>query len=282
MEIKIAFITTVYNEAENIEFLLESLRKQTRKPDEVIIVDAGSSDGTIHFIKNWIKNLRSENFRKRIRLVIKKGNRSVGRNEAVKKAKAGIIVSSDSGCVLDINFIRNITLPFKDSRIDVVAGFYKGLTSSVFQKSLTPYVLVMPDRVDPRNFLPSARSMAFTKNIWRKVGGFPIEYSYNEDFVFAKRLKKIGANLIFKKNAVVFYIPRKNIWESFVMFFKFAYGDAQSGILRSKVMLIFLRYILVIWLLIYSYFFRLAFIIKAILYILLLYIIWSIWKNYRY
>lgn len=282
MEMKIAFVTTVYNEEENIELLLESLRKQSKKPDEIIIVDGGSKDKTVYIARNWIKNLKSENLKKGFRLIIKEGNRSKGRNEGVRKSKSDVIISSDSGCVLDKNFIRNISQPFNNPKIDVVAGFYKGLTDSIFQRALIPYILVMPDRVNKKNFLPAARSMAFRKTIWKRVGGFPTEYSQNEDFVFAKRLREVGSNMVFRKNAIVYYIPRKNILESFIMFFKFAYGDAQSGILRPKVFLILLRYILVVWLLIYSYFFRLAFITKAILYILLLYIVWSIWKNYRY
>lgn len=277
-----AFITTVFNEEKTITFLLDSIRKQLKKPDEIIIVDGGSKDKTALLIKSWIKNLKSEDLKKRIKFIIKKGNRSVGRNEAVKRATSKIIISSDSGCILDKNFIKNIIEPFKDDKVDVVAGFYKGLASSAFQKSLIPYVLVMPDKVNPKKFLPAARSMAFKKLIWKKVGGFPQEYSYNEDYVFAKKLEKVNAKIIFKRNAVVYYIPRKDIFESFSMFFKFAYGDAESGILRPKVLLVFLRYIFIIWLLIYSYIFKLAFITKAILYILLLYIVWSVWKNYRY
>lgn len=288
---KVAFITTVLNEEKNIKLLLNSLLSQTRRPDEVIIVDGGSKDNTIKIIKEWVSKIRSERFRKKIELIVKKGNRSVGRNEAIsrvfnlpviKKARSDIIVSTDSGCILDKNWIKNITAPFKNGKVDVVSGFYKGLGKSAFEKSLIPYVLVMPDKVKADKFLPSARSMAFTKLIWEKSGGFPTEFSNNEDFVFAKRLKKLGAKIVFKKNAIVHYLPRKNIIEAFLMFFKFAKGDCESGVLRPKVILIFIRYIILIWFLIYAYFFRLFFILEGIFYILILYILWAIWKNYRY
>lgn len=279
---EVAFITTVLNEEENILFLLKSLQVQTKKPDEIIIVDGGSKDKTIEVIKEWISRIRSNKFRESIRLIMEKGNRSKGRNEAVEVSKSEIIVCSDSGCILDKNWIKNIVKPFRDQKVDVVAGYYKGLPNSNFQKALIPYILVMPDKVDPKNFLPSTRSLAFKKLVWKKVGGFPLQFSNNEDFVFSRKLKNFGAKIIFKKNALVYYLPRKNIIESFLMFFKFAKGDSEAGILRPKVALIFLRYGILIWLLIYASFFKLFFILEVILYILILYVIWAIVKNYKY
>ena len=49
---KTSFITTVLNEEKTIEGLLESLNNQTLKPDEIVIVDGGSTDRTIAEIKN--------------------------------------------------------------------------------------------------------------------------------------------------------------------------------------------------------------------------------------
>lgn len=279
---KVTFITTVLNEEQNIILLLNSILSQKKRPDEVIIVDGGSWDNTVKLIKRWISDIRSIEFRRKIKLIVKKGNRSVGRNEAIERARFEIIVSSDSGCILDKNWLRNIVKPLKTEKVDVVAGFYKGRAISVFEKSLIPYVLVMPDRVKVDKFLPSSRSMAFRKDAWRRVGGFPVQFSNNEDFVFANKLKKEGLRIAFKKNALVYYLPRKNIVAAFIMFFKFAVGDSESGIFRPKVGLIFVRYIITLWLLIYAFYFKLPFILEVIFYILLLYILWSVLKNYRY
>lgn len=279
---RISFVTTVLNEEKKIILLLDSLKRQTKKPDEIIIVDGGSKDSTVEIIKNWILSIKSEEFREKIKIIIKEGNRSVGRNEAIKKATGDIIVSSDAGCVLDKNWIRNIIIPFKNKDIDVVSGFYKGIPKNVFEKSLLPYILVMPDKVDPNKFLPSARSIAFKKEVWNRAGGFPQFLSDNEDYVFARKLRRIGARIVFRRNAIVFYTPRENIFQAFFMFFKFAKGDAESGVLRPKVLLILIRYTFLAWLFVYAYLFKLFFILETIFYILVLYIVWSIWKNYRY
>lgn len=279
---KISFIATVLNEEKTIDLLLKSISSQSKRPDEVILVDGGSSDKTLELIENWISRIRSDEFREKVKVLVKKGNRSLGRNEAIKKALGDVIVCSDAGCILDKNWVKNITIPFRNKNNRVVGGFYKGISKTVFEKSLMPYVLVMPDRVDPKNFLPSARSIAFRKNVWWEVGGFPQNLSNNEDYFFSRKLKRHGIKFVFKKNALVYFLPRENVAQAFLMFFRYAQGDSESGIVRPKVVLIFIRYILALWFLVYAYFFKLFFIVEVIFYILLLYILWAIFKNYKY
>ena len=98
----------------------------------------------------------------------------------------------------------------------------------------------MPDKVNPDNFLPATRSIAFTKSIWKKVGGFDEKYSHNEDYVFANKLKESNAKIVFAKDAVVHWLPRNSFKQAFVMFFRFALGDAESNLWRSKVLLLYL------------------------------------------
>lgn len=277
---KISFITTVFNEEENIEKLLDSLIKQTKLPDEIIIVDAFSSDKTVSKIKNF-----SDRFKKKgvdFELITKKGNRSVGRNEAIRNATGDLIACSDAGCVLDRDWLKNITQPFDKNDIDVVAGYYKGRAMNVFQKCLIPYVLVMPDKIDPDNFLPATRSVAFKKKIWKTLGGFPEQFSENEDYVFAKILKKTSAKIIFQKDAISYWIPRNNLLEVFIMFFRFAKGDMEARILRPKVAFIFVRYLAGIALLFYFFILKSFFILYSLYIILVMYLLWAVVKNYRY
>ncbi len=112
---KISFITTIFNEAETIEKFLDSLITQSRLPDEIIIVDGKSTDKTVERIKNFEQKFR----RKKIafHLVIKKGNRSVGRNEAIKKATGEIIVCSDAGNILNRRWVDKITRPFFSHKV---------------------------------------------------------------------------------------------------------------------------------------------------------------------
>ena len=275
---KVSFIATVYNEESTIGDLLQSISIQSKVLDEVIIVDGGSSDNTLSVISNFQFQI-SKN---KLKVIAMKGNRAVGRNEAIKNAGNEIIVCSDSGCILDKDWIKNITKSFEDEEVDVVAGYYKGNAKNIFQKCLMSYVLVMPDKVDTNKFLPATRSMAFKKSVWKRAGGFPEEFSNNEDYVFAKRLKEINANMVFEKKAIVYWTPRSNIKEAFVMFYRFAKGDSESRIFRPKVAFIFLRYIIALTLLSLFILLKSYLLLNALYLIFLLYIVWAIIKNYRY
>lgn len=262
------FIATVYNEEKTIEEFVHSIFKQSKKPDEVIIVDGGSTDQTLSLLKKH----------KKVTVFTKKGNRSVGRNAAIEKAKHPIIVISDAGCVLDTHFVKNITKPFDNKTTDVVAGYYTGKSETLLQEAVVPYVLVMPDQIDPKTFLPASRSMALRKSVWKDVGKFPEEYPHNEDYVFAKHLKRIGAQIVFQRSAVVKWIPPRSLKKTYVMFYRFAYGDVEAGIVRPKVLFIFLRYILFLLFAVWIFFQSQEY-IWIIGLVMLLYSVWSISKN---
>lgn len=277
--IKKSLIVTIFNEENVIGAFLNSISLQETIPNEVVIVDGGSFDCTKKVVSDYIRNNTSKI---RFRFYIKKGNRSVGRNEAIRKAKGDIILITDAGCILDKNWVKNITKPFQDQKVDVVAGYYRAKAKTIFQKCLVPYVLVMPDKVDPDKFLPATRSMAIRKSAWKEIGGFDERYSHNEDYVFANRLKDSGKKIIFIKNAIVYWIPRNTFKEAYVMFRRFAYGDMEAGIVRDKVLLLFARYTLLIYLLLYFSFSKSIILLTIILGGIILYITYSIKKNMKY
>lgn len=277
---KVSLITTVFNEEKAIDIFLKSILSQSKMPDEVIIVDGKSTDDTFKKIKGYEKVFKKVKIN--LKLISKKGNRSIGRNEAVNNASNEIIVCSDSGCILDKDWIKNIIKPFLNLKVDVVAGYYNGQSQTIFQKCLVPYVLVMEDKINRREFLPASRSMAFKKSIWEKVGGFNEKYSHNEDYVFAQKLKKFGARIVFIREAIVSWIPRKTLTDAFRMFFRFALGDSESGIIRDKVILIFARYLLSFYLLFLAFIEKSLFLSYGVALSIAVYVLWSINKNYKY
>ncbi len=277
---KISFIATVLNEEKTIEDFIKSILRQSRMPDEIIIVDGGSTDSTLSVISNF--KFQIANKKIKFKFIVKKGNRAVGRNEAIRQAKGDIIVCSDAGCILDKDWVKSIAEPFRNPEIDVVAGYYKGKAKNSFEKCAIPYFLVMEDKIHLNNFLPATRSMAFKKSIWRKIGGFDEKYSDNEDYVFARKLKDIRAKIIFRKDAIVYWIPQGNIKEAFISFYRFAKGDAESRILRPKVIFLFMRYIVGFFLVVLYATSKLYLILNTLYVMLALYIFWSIIKNFKY
>lgn len=277
---KTSLVVTLLNEEGTINLLLESIKNQKKLPDEIIIVDGGSTDATVRLIRQFIEE--NKILGKLFKLLHKPGNRSIGRNYGVEHAKGDVILFTDAGCILDVDWASKIIDPFADKEVDVVSGYYEGQSENNFQKSLIPYVLVMPDKVNPKHFLPATRSMAIRKSVFEELGGFDEKLSHNEDYAFAKLLEKNERKIVFAKHAVVYWIPRSTLKQTFRMFYRFAYGDMEAGIIRPKVIVLFVRYILVIALVVLAICFASWIFVWIFLIGLVLYVIWSIQKNYKY
>ena len=54
---RISLIMTIFNEGENLQGVLESFAAQTLQPDEIVIVDGGSTDDTMLILKEYADRL---------------------------------------------------------------------------------------------------------------------------------------------------------------------------------------------------------------------------------
>lgn len=135
---KVSICITIYNEESSITALIDSLLSQTKKPDEIIIVDGGSSDKTVEIVRHYQKK------DKRIKLVVEPGGIAHGRNTAIELAKYPIIASIDAGCVAKNDWLAKITEPFINKKIGLVAGFYKMAARNSLQQAMSVFHGVPP------------------------------------------------------------------------------------------------------------------------------------------
>jgi cellulose synthase/poly-beta-1,6-N-acetylglucosamine synthase-like glycosyltransferase len=167
-------------------------------------------------------------------LVAPNTNIAQGRNLAIKTAKNQIIAVTDAGCVLDRNWLKNITKPFNDKSVDVVAGVYKPLWKNEFQYYEGIVICPDPEKINTPSRM-SSRSLAFRKKCWKAVGGYPEKYDIGEDTLFNLKLMEKGFKFAFAKNAVVYWEMRKTWKALFKQFYRYGIWDRISGnILKLK------------------------------------------------
>src|SRR3990172_3067125 len=195
---KVSVCITVLNEEGSVGELLDSLLTQSKKPDEIFIVDGGSTDRTIEIIRHYQKK------DKRIRLLEESGSTAHGRNTAIEMAKYPIIASTDAGCVAKPDWLEKITEPFKYKNVGLVAGFYDMEAVNPMQEAMNVFHGITPAMYDPVKFLPSARSVAFRKSVWTDVGGYSEKFEKaGEDTDFFYKIVKTGVKIVRVEEAKV-------------------------------------------------------------------------------
>lgn len=222
---KVSVICTLKNEESSVKELIDSLHSNYRVPDEIIIVDGGSTDRTTKIINSYIGRGIL------INLIIKEDvNIAEGRNIAIKNTKNDLIASIDAGCKADKNWLRNLLRLFEeDPSIDVVAGFSAPDAKSKYEEVVGELLYEKVEYMNPERFLPSSRSIAFKKRCWEEVGGYPEWLYTGEDSLFDLKLKERGYKFAFAKDAIVYWRPRPTLHGLFKQYFLYTKGAIQAG-----------------------------------------------------
>jgi len=224
----VSLICTVRNEAKTIRALIESLFQQTRQPDEIIIADAASTDDTRAIIHEYIDQGRP------VKLVDGRGNISTGRNKAIDSAVCDIIVSADAGLTLGDDWVERLVAPIERGEYDVTGGGSEPITRSLFEAVSCAMLYAQPHRVAAKVragvwHWPTRNGLAFHRQAWREVGGFPEHLDHNEDVVFAAQLQRSGKRFLFVPDAMVYFRPRSSLKALYRQLYLYSRGGGMAG-----------------------------------------------------
>nr|MBP8293878.1 glycosyltransferase [Caldilineaceae bacterium] len=236
---RVSVIVTVFNERASIERLLDSLAAQTRRPNEVVICDGGSRDGTAELIADYARRFPAR--LPGLRVIVTPGaNISRGRNVAIAAAQGPIIAATDAGVRLSDVWLERLVEPWTQPGAAplAVAGMFAPDVDGVFQTAMAATVLPLPAEIDPQRFLPSSRSVAFTKDAWAEAGGYPEWLDYCEDLLFdfalnAQRPEQPTA-FAWAPDALVHFRPRENLRSFWTQYYRYARGDGKADLWRKR------------------------------------------------
>jgi glycosyltransferase involved in cell wall biosynthesis len=237
--LKLSVIVTVYNEGPSIARLLESLAAQSRRPDEIVIVDGGSTDNTSEILQNY-----AEREILTLRIYSRPGaNISQGRNAAIAAAQGEIIAVTDAGVRLDPSWLEELVRPFEqDAEVTTVAGFFVPDPQTPFEVAMGATVLPAATDITPSTFLPSSRSVAFRRDAWSAVGGYPEWLDYCEDVILDLELVDRYGPFRFAPGARVYFRPRPNMRSFFLQYYRYARGDGKANLWPKRHAIRYLSY----------------------------------------
>jgi glycosyltransferase involved in cell wall biosynthesis len=115
--LSISVVVITRNRAQWLREALDSLVGQSRRPDEVIVVDSASEDNTRDVVQTFGDGLNLTYVYEPVRGIPR------ARNAGVESAKGDIIAFMDDDCVADSDWLKYIEIPFvKDPNVGVVGG----------------------------------------------------------------------------------------------------------------------------------------------------------------
>lgn len=239
---KVTVIATVLNESGSIGRLLDSLATQTRPPDEVVLVDGGSTDDTLAVLEAYAAAGRLP-----LRVLSRPGsNISQGRNAAIEAATGEVIASTDAGVRLSPDWLAALLAPFEAAGGDgvtVVGGFFQPDPQTDFETALGATTLPALADVAPQRFLPSSRSVAYRKAAAQAVGGYPAWLDYCEDLIFDFKLHQRYGPFAFAPRAMVYFRPRPTLGAFVRQYYRYARGDGKAGLFFRRHLARYLTYL---------------------------------------
>jgi glycosyltransferase involved in cell wall biosynthesis len=227
----VSVAATVLNECADIDTLVESLMRQTLVPAEVIIVDGGSIDGT------W-ERLEAARLKYPALIPIRDESCSLqrspgpiarGRNVGIAAASSDVVACADAGCTYPPDWLANLTAPIlaDDAQYSVGGSYIDPANATIWDVASAPFFGV---KLNPEAATKSctARSMAFLKELWQHVGGFPETVFLGEDTVFDVKVRKI-VTPAFPKRAKASYQPRHTFRSAIRQMVSYSVTDGVLG-----------------------------------------------------
>lgn len=221
----ISVVATVRNERDGIRDFLDALLAQTIAPDELIIVDGASTDGTLEILREY-------EAAGRIRVISQPCNIAEGRNLGIRATRNDLVAVTDAGCRAAPDWLERIARAFASpDNPDVVAANYAFDTRSDFE--LASVLATDPadrERTEKGKYYPSSRSIGFRKAAWAAAKGYPEWLYAAEDTLFNIRLRQLGFKFVFCREAIVRWRPRSS-WKGLVkQHFNYGRGNGRIGL----------------------------------------------------
>ncbi|MFH0852734.1 MAG: glycosyltransferase family 2 protein [bacterium] len=119
---KISILIPCHNEEKSIAKCVNACLNQTRPPDEIVVVNDGSTDATLEILKQFEGGIKVANIEHAT------GNKSYAQEFGLQFVTGDIFIATDGDTFLDKDFIRLIEQDFEaDPKIAAVGGYVKSL-----------------------------------------------------------------------------------------------------------------------------------------------------------
>ena len=206
---KISVIIPTMNGAGELSELLNAILHQTRKADEIIIVDSESTDNTIEIAKSFsdvaIIHVKRKDF-----------DHGKTRDMVLRMSKGDIIVFLTQDAIpANKELISRLTAPLSDKSVAVSVGRQIAKSSaSIAEKLVRNFNYPAKSSVKSKSditqmgiktFFSSNACAAYNREIYIAAGGFEYSIKTNEDMFYAAKVIQNGYKVAYTAEAEVYH-----------------------------------------------------------------------------
>lgn len=208
---KVSILMTIFNHENYLKSSIKSLINQNYKNWELIAIDNGSTDKSALILKSFKDKRIKKKFLKK----------NIGRTECLNfglkfcKSKFIAILDSDDISeksrlriqVREMNSSKNLGLVFSDFEFINEKSKIVKLPKTNFNSKKD--FNVQPRQLLSKNFIPHS-SIMFRSNLIKKIGNYPKNFKYAQDYAFYLKILKISKIKFINKSLVKLRIPHQH------------------------------------------------------------------------
>lgn len=223
---KISIICPVYNEEKYIDNIILFYKKQCGHDFELILVDGGSTDGTIDIIKRYINSDATIRLYNNPNKIV-----SSALNIGIKNSIGDILIRIDAHSYYEVNYVESILDTFKSTGADIVGGptrFSDKLnTVQNSMKNCFHSVFGMGNssvhNISYSGYTDSVTFGSWKKEIFHTTGMFDENLNCNQDDDFHYRANILGFKIFQNPEIKLYYVPRNTWGKIFKQYFRYGF-----------------------------------------------------------